>query len=72
MPAQYWRIMSGSDGRDYSKYFLKHRIPGQAQYDGAVSRERCQVAQFTFAAHRQNALPTIVPGKNVNKIQVNN
>lgn len=26
MPAQYWRITSGSDGRDYSKYFLKYGI----------------------------------------------
>ncbi len=26
MPTQYWRITSGSDGRDYSKYFLKHEI----------------------------------------------
>ena len=26
MPAQYWRITSGSDGRDYSNYFLKYGI----------------------------------------------
>ena len=26
MPAKYWRIASGSHGRDYSKYFLKYGI----------------------------------------------